>query len=163
SEARSFRTGMITDSFIRKAFSFRSDSTLVQSLGVSQSCGTFISLAALLRWGGPAKQFSGAGRGGGIIGQLAAQAFKILMAINIGPRIDEHGLHAKLFQLVNSGGQRGGMAPLDSFQHADRTIPEADEIKAAVSGRAKHGIGGGQGLAGVLKISGGKARAVRAN
>jgi hypothetical protein len=34
SEARSFRTGMITESFMRKAFSFRSDSTLAQSFDV---------------------------------------------------------------------------------------------------------------------------------
>ena len=119
---------------------------------------SFISLDALFRWRRLAEQFGGARRGGRIVGQLAAQALKVFMAINIEPRIDEHGLHAELFQLVDRGGKRGGMAPLDSFQHADGTILEADEIKAAVSGRAKDGIGGGEGFAGIFKISGGKAR-----
>jgi len=63
------------------------------------------------------------------------------VAVNIEPRIDEHGLHAELFQLVRGGGQRGGVASLDSFQHAHGTILEADKIEASVGGWTKDGVG----------------------
>src|ERR1051326_228080 len=85
------------------------------------------------------------------------------MAGNVKPGIDEHGLHAKLFQLVRGGSKRGGMAPLDSVQHAHRTILEADEIETAVSGRAKDGVGAFQSVARSLKISSRKAGTVRAD
>ena len=75
------------------------------------------------------------------------------MAIDIEPGIDQHGLHAELFQLVRGGGKRGGMAPLNSFQHAHGTILEPDEIEAAISGWAKNGVGVLQSVARGLKIS----------